>query len=73
MIHIDAHTHRKYSDGALQTTKPQEASHLPLRKTHYLSSFGAIVMGTGWGDATANEAAGNLGHTVMNGGVINQQ
>lgn len=30
-------------------------------------------MGAGWGDATANEADGNLGRTVMNGGVINQQ
>lgn len=78
MIHIDTyihaltHTLRKYNDTTLQTTKLQEASHPPLCKTHYLSSFGALVMGAGWGDATANEADGNLGRTVMNGGVINQ-
>lgn len=66
-----AHIHNTLTT-ALQTTKLQEASHLPLSKTHYLSSFGAMVMGAGWDDATANEADVNLRRTVMNGGVINR-
>lgn len=47
-------------------TKLQEASHLHLNKTHYLSAFAPMVMGTGWDDAMANGADSNLGHTVMN-------
>lgn len=52
--------------------KLQEPSRLLQNKTHYLSSFAAMVMGTGWDDAMPNEADSNLGHTVMNGWVIKQ-
>lgn len=53
-------------------SKLQEPSHLLQNETHYLSSFAAMVMGTGWDDAMPNEADSNLGHTVMNGWVIKQ-
>lgn len=44
----------------------KDASHLPLNKTYYLSSFCTRGNGHRRDDATPNEADSNLGHTVMN-------